>query len=214
MPYLLSALLGYGLGCINPAYILAKLRGFDIREKGSRNAGASNVVITLGKAKGIFCAAFDIGKAALAVLLARLLFNPVDTFAVTAAACILGHIFPFYMRFRGGKGLACLAGVFLAFDLRVFAIMLAAEIVLALITKYICIIPLTASITLPFIYGFMMQDLWGGLLLGGVAIVIWYKHAVNVRRILQGTELRLTYLWNRDKEASRLKKFYPDEEDT
>ena len=118
------------------------------------------------------------------------------------------------MRFRGGKGLACLAGVFLAFDLRVFAIMLTAEIVLALITKYICIIPLTASVTLPFIYGFMRQDLWGGLLLGGVAIVIWYKHAVNVRRILQGTELRLTYLWNRDKEASRLKKFYPDEEDT
>ena len=214
MPYLLSALLGYGLGCINPAYILAKLRGFDIREKGSRNAGASNVVITLGKAKGIFCAVFDIGKAALAVLLVRLLFNPVDTFAVTAAACILGHIFPFYMRFRGGKGLACLAGVFLAFDLRVFAIMLTAEIVLALITKYICIIPLTASVTLPFIYGFMRQDLWGGLLLVGVAIVIWYKHAVNVRRILQGTELRLTYLWNRDKEASRLKKFYPDEEDT
>ena len=213
MEYLLSVLLGYGLGCINPAYVFARLKGFDIREKGSRNAGASNVIITLGKARGLICAAFDIGKAALAVWLAGLLFAH-DTFAVTAAACILGHIFPFYMGFRGGKGLACLAGVFLAYDLRVFAIMLAAEVVLALITKYICFIPLTASVALPFIYGFMRHEIWGALLLGAVAVVIFWRHRVNLRRIIQGSEIRISYLWNRDKEVKRLKKFYPNEEDT
>ena len=213
MAYLLSALLGYGLGCINPAYVLARLKGFDIRERGSKNAGASNVIITLGKARGFLCASFDIGKAAFAVWLTGALFES-DTFAITAATCILGHIFPFYMGFRGGKGLACLAGVFLAYDLRVFAAMLALEILLALITKYICFIPITASIALPIIYGFMRQDPLGALLLVGIAVVICRKHAVNIRRIQQGTELRLTYLWNRDKELRRLKKYYPKEEDS
>lgn len=213
MAYLLSALLGYGLGCINPAYVLARLKGFDIRERGSKNAGASNVIITLGKARGFLCASFDIGKAAFAVWLTGVLFES-DTFAITAATCIMGHIFPFYMGFRGGKGLACLAGVFLAYDLRVFAAMLALEILLALITKYICFIPITASIALPIIYGFMRQDPLGALLLVGIAVVICRKHAVNIRRIQQGTELRLTYLWNRDKELRRLKKYYPKEEDS
>ena len=213
MAYLLSALLGYGLGCINPAYVLARLKGFDIRERGSKNAGASNVIITLGKARGFLCASFDIGKAAFAVWLTGVLFES-DAFAITAATCIMGHIFPFYMGFRGGKGLACLAGVFLAYDLRVFAAMLALEILLALITKYICFIPMTASIALPIIYGFMRQDPLGALLLVGIAVVICRKHAVNIRRIQQGTELRLTYLWNRDKELRRLKKYYPKEEDS
>ena len=113
MPYLFTALLGYSLGCINPAYILARIKGFDIHEKGSGNAGASNALITMGKLRGFFCAAFDIAKAALAVLLARLLFPNVDTFAVSASCAILGHIFPFYLRFRGGKGLACLCGAVL-----------------------------------------------------------------------------------------------------
>ena len=64
MAYLISALIGYGLGCISPSYILARIHGFDIREKGSKNAGASNILITLGKARGFLCAAFDIAKAA------------------------------------------------------------------------------------------------------------------------------------------------------
>ena len=213
MAYLISALLGYGLGCINPAYILARLNGFDIREKGSKNAGASNIIITLGKARGFFCAAFDIAKATLAVLLTGWFFTSVDTFAVTAAASILGHIFPFYMDFRGGKGLACLGGVILAYDLRVFGIMVAAELVILLLTKYICFVPITASAALPFVYGFMRRDLWGALLLGAVAVVIFIKHFVNLKRIWEGSELRITYLWNRDNEARRLKKYYPNGED-
>ena len=213
MPYWISALLGYGLGCINPAYILARLKGFDIREKGSKNAGASNIIISLGKARGFFCAAFDIAKAALAVLLTGWIFPSADTFAITAAAAILGHIFPFYLGFRGGKGLACLGGVILAYDLRVFGIMFVAELVILLLTKYICLVPITASAALPFVYGFMSCDLWGALLLGVVAVVIFIKHLVNLRRIREGSELRISYLWNRDKEAMRLKKFYPKGED-
>ena len=214
MAYLIGMLVGYGLGCINAAYFLARLQGFDIRDRGSKNAGASNVVITLGKAKGFLCAAFDIGKAALAVWLMAWLFPETNTFAVTASACILGHIFPFYLGFRGGKGLACLGGAILAVDLRVCAALLVFEMVGVLVRRYICFDPITASAIFPLIYGFMYRDLWGTVLLAGVGLVIFFKHMVNIRRILQGRELRLSYLWNRDRETRRVEKQYRRSEET
>ena len=213
MPYLITAVIGYLIGTVNPAYLLGKLKGFDIRKKGSGNAGASNALILFGKTMGVVCAVFDIAKAALSVCLTAVLFPDTDTFAVATACCILGHIFPFYMSFRGGKGLACLAGAFLVLDPRVFTVALAIALVIALATRYICFIPLTASAALPVAYGILHRDLIGALLLTAVAVVIWIKHAVNLRRILEGREMRITYLWNREKETARLRKYYGDEEE-
>ena len=213
MSYLLSAVMGYLVGTVNPAFILAKLHGFDIREKGSRNAGASNALLLFGKARGALCAVFDIAKAAFIIWLTGHIFAPINTFAVTAAACILGHIFPFYMRFKGGKGLACIAGTVLAYDLKVFAVMLAAELVIALATNYICFIPITASVSFPVVYGVMDRDIWGALLLTLVAVVVFCKHLVNLRRIRVGREARISYLWSRDKETARLKENYGDDAD-
>lgn len=213
MNYLLSALMGYLMGTVNPAYIIARLHGMDIRKEGSRNAGASNALLLFGKARGALCAVFDISKAAFIIWLTGKLFAPAHTFAITAAACILGHIFPFYMRFKGGKGLACIAGTVLAYDIRVFAVMLAAEVVIALATNYICFVPMTGSVAFSFVYGFMSRDLWGALLLLAVAAVVVCKHIVNIKRILVGHEARLSYLWNRDQEAARLKKNYGKDAD-
>lgn len=211
MSYLLSAVMGYLVGTVNPAFILAKLHGFDIREKGSRNAGASNAFLLFGKARGALCAVFDIAKAAFIIWLTGHIFAPINTFAVTATACILGHIFPFYMRFKGGKGLACIAGTVLAYDIRVFGIMLAAELIIVLATKYICFIPITASIAFPAVYGIMDRDIWGAFLLILVAVVVFSKHLVNIKRIRVGREARISYLWSRDKETARLKENYGDD---
>lgn len=211
MSYLLSAVMGYLVGTVNPAFILAKLHGFDIREKGSRNAGASNALLLFGKARGALCAVFDIAKAAFIIWLTGHIFAPINTFAVTATACILGHIFPFYMRFKGGKGLACIAGTVLAYDIRVFGIMLAAELIIVLATKYICFIPITASIAFPAVYGIMDRDIWGAFLLILVAVVVFSKHLVNIKRIRVGREARISYLWSRDKETARLKENYGDD---
>ena len=213
MSYLLSAVMGYLVGTVNPAFILAKLHGFDIREKGSRNAGASNALLLFGKARGALCAVFDIAKAAFIIWLTGHIFAPDNTFAVTATACILGHIFPFYMRFKGGKGLACIAGTVLAYDLKVFAVMLAAELIIALATNYICFVPITASVSFPVVYGVMDRNIWGALLLAVVAVVVFCKHLVNLRRIRVGREARLSYLWSRDKETARLKENYGDDAD-
>lgn len=213
MRYGLFFLISYLVGAVNPSYLLARMRGIDIRRRGSGNAGASNALLLFGKLRGGLCALFDILKAFTVTLAAKLAF-PGDTllFAVAASACILGHIFPFYMKFRGGKGLACLVGIFLAFDLRVFGILLVCEMVAALVTNYICVIPMTAAVALPLIYGVMTRDGAAALLLGLVGAVVLWRHFENVRRILQGRELRLSYLWNKEAETARMKANYPEED--
>jgi len=135
MKYLYCILIGYFVGAINPSYIIAKLRGFDIREKGSKNAGASNALIMFGKVIGVFCALFDIAKAAVAVWICGKLFPGIAySYAVTGVSCVLGHMFPFYMKFRGGKGLACLGGVVLMTDVRLFLLMSSAATLAAAAT--------------------------------------------------------------------------------
>ena len=200
MRYVLCIIMGYLMGAINPSYIIANLRGFDIREKGSRNAGASNALILFGKVIGIGCALFDIVKATLAIWLCGVLFPELAySFAVTGVACILGHVFPFYMKFKGGKGLACLGGMILAFDWRVFLIMLAAEIVVAVVTDYICFVPLTASVIFPVVYGIMRRDVWGALIVALILPLMLYKHRENLKRIKQKNEMPFSFLWNKEK---------------
>ena len=204
MKYVLCILIGYLIGTVNPSYIIAKVRGFDIREKGSKNAGASNALILFGKLLGIGCALFDIAKAAFAIWLCGKLFPELTySFAVTGVACILGHVFPVYMKFRGGKGLACLGGMILAFDCRVFLIMLAAEIIVAIVTDYICFVPLTASVIFPIVYGIMCRDVVGALIIALILPLMIYKHKENLKRIKQKTEMPFSFLWNKDKALAK-----------
>lgn len=205
MSYVLCILLSYLIGTINPAYIFSKIRGFDIRQKGSGNAGASNVLIVLGKAWGVLCAVLDIAKAMLAIHLCHMLFPSLAYgFAVSGVFCVIGHIFPFYMKFKGGKGLACIGGMILRYDPLVFLAMLLLEVVLVLVTNYICFVPMTAVILFPVIYGVMERDLIGALILCILIPVVFYKHKENLKRIKNGTELRFSYLWNKEKEIERL----------
>ena len=196
---------GYLIGCINPSYIIARIRGFDIRTKGSMNAGASNAVITMGKGIGFFSAVFDILKAFLATRLAVYIFAECAlAFPLSGAACILGHIFPFFIRFRGGKGLACLGGIVLSFDWRIFLILLGAEAVLLLITDYICFVPMTASVAFPVIYAVRTGDAWGTAALAVTAVLINLRHIENLKRIKNGTEAHFSLIWKRKDEVSRI----------
>lgn len=202
---LICVLLGYCVGSVNPSFIIAKLKGFDIRQSGSGNAGGSNAIITMGKRVGAFCCIFDILKAAAVVRLVIYLFPEVKiAFAVSSVSCILGHMFPWYMHFRGGKGLACLGGSILGYSPEVFAIMLLIELALALIVDYICIVPITASIAFPIVYGMLEDNIYGALILLIATVAMVYKHIENLRRINQGTELHFSYLWHKKKEVDRL----------
>ena len=202
---ILCALSAYLVGCINPAFIIGKIKGMDIRKKGSGNAGASNALILMGKSVALFSALFDIVKAAAVMWLAPVIFTDVPVIAeVAGAACTIGHIFPIFMKFKGGKGLACLGGILLAIDWRLLLILLAVEIVVVLVVDYICIVPITASVAFPLIYGLMERNLLGALLLCILPVVMLIKHLENIRRILRGKEVHFSYLWKKDAEIERV----------
>jgi len=207
MQFVLCALIGYLIGNINPSYIIARLRGFDIRDRGSGNAGASNAIITMGKKAGLVSALFDIFKAVIAAEIAAHLF-PNIRFAkvLSGSACIIGHIFPVFMHFHGGKGLASLGGMILSFDPEVFLTMLIIEIIIGFSIDYICVVPITGSVMFTAVYAFCTGDVIGTFILAIVSLVILAKHIENMRRIQNGTEAHLSFLWSKDKELERIKK--------
>ena len=138
MGYLFAVLGGYLLGCSNMAFYLEKMTKKSIRGGGSGNLGASNTVIRLGWMAGLLVGIHDIGKALLVVYLARWLLPQWEYAAVAAGiACVLGHIFPFYLKFKGGKGFASYVGVIFALDWRIALAIIAMIFVVTLITDYI-----------------------------------------------------------------------------
>ena len=207
MKYIVCILIGYLIGTVNPSYIYGRIKGFDIRRRGSGNAGASNALIIFGKLIGVIFALLDIAKPCIAWLICRAIFLEGEyVFAVTSAACILGHMFPFYMKFKGGKGLACLGGTVLCFDPVVFVIMLACAVVLALVVDYLCVVPITAAVAFPIIYYVMSGNAIaaGILLLVGICMIL--KHVENLRRIRMGQEVHISYLWRKESELERVNK--------
>ena len=202
---LAAAGLGYAIGNINPAYVMGLRRGYDIRKKGSRNAGATNLMILEGKKAGAFVMCFDISKAAVSVGLARKLFAHSSLASEAAgAACILGHMYPALMHFRGGKGLACLGGVILAFGVNDFLATLFLESLLLMATRYLCLVPITGAVFYPVYHGIERGDWRAAAILGLVTLPMLSKHIENLRRIKEGRELRLDFLWDRDGELDRI----------
>ncbi|MDO4188972.1 MAG: glycerol-3-phosphate acyltransferase [Lachnospiraceae bacterium] len=207
----LILILGYIVGSFNLSYFLSKLKGYDIRQHGSGNAGASNVVIMMGKKAGIIVALVDIFKAYLVCTIAMHIFpDKIYIGALAGTSVILGHIFPFYMNFKGGKGLASLGGTILALDPRMFVVLLAIAIVLAVVINYICVVPMSISIIFALVYGYTRRSLTSLLILMFAAVVINFKHIENLKRIKAGTEAHFSLLWDRKSEAERLGKVYDD----
>ena len=191
MNYIFAILMGYFLGCSNMAFYLSRLKKADLRSGGSGNLGASNAVVLLGWKAGVLTAVHDIGKAALAVLLARWLFPGLGyAEALAGVACVLGHIFPFYLKFRGGKGFAPYLGMTLALSWKLALVVGIAIVVVTLVTDYIVCGTLTTIITVPLYLGFT-QGWPVGLILCIATAVIACKHRENYPRMLNGTELGL-----------------------
>ena len=191
MGYVLAVVLGYLLGCSNMAYYIAKLQKADLRGGGSGNLGASNATVLLGWKAGILVAVHDIGKAALAVLLARWLLPQLEL-ADTAAgiACVIGHIFPFYLKFKGGKGFASYYGMTLALNWKLALAVGIAIVVVTIVTDYIVCGTLTTVISVPVYLGLTRGWIPALILSAGTAVIL-YKHRENFPRMLNGTELGL-----------------------
>ncbi len=201
LPYITAVITGYALGCINPAYFIAKLKGVDILAHGSNNPGASNATITMGWKVGVLVGFIDIMKAFCSVMIIRLVFPglPIAE-ALAGVACVLGHIYPAPFRFRGGKGFASFLGMVLALDWRFFIAIGVAIILITVITDYIALATLTTVVAEPVLIAlFKAQYIVVGIVcIASVVIII--KHIENIRKIASGKEIGLRQAFAKKKQ--------------
>lgn len=190
MGYLLAILGGYLLGCSNMALYLSKIKKVDIRAGGSGNLGASNAVILMGWGAGVLTAVHDIGKAILAVIMAKVFLPELEHIgAVAGVSCVLGHIYPFYLRFKGGKGFASYLGMTIALNWKIALAVLVLVVVVTLITDYIVAATTTTIVVVPVWLGIVAHSLLFALILLIASAVIAWKHRENYVRMYHGTEI-------------------------
>lgn len=189
MEFALSLLVGYLMGCISPSYFLSKSKGVDLRNVGQKNLGTTNAFMMLGKASGILVMIIDFMKGFLAVQIAEALFKSFEIAGVVAgAAAVLGHIFPFYLKFKGGKGLATLGGLILATDWRSFLALAGIAIALMLISDWGGATSYSTSLLFPFFYFFKSHSYISLVILALVCSCVMIKHRVNIARLQEGKE--------------------------
>jgi len=190
-----AALVGvaYLLGSVAFAVLLVRLvSGRDIRAEGSGNAGATNVLRAHGKALALAVAALDIGKGALAVCLVRLVTADPRYAAAAAFAAILGHVFPIYYGFRGGKGVATAVGAFLV--LAPWATLVCVGVFVAVVaaTRYVSLGSVMAMVLLPPVAGLVFHAPRAVVMAAaGTAVLIVLKHRENLKRLASGRERKL-----------------------
>ena len=200
-PYLLAVLLaGYLLGSIPFGLILTRLAGLgDIRRIGSGNIGATNVLRTGNKPLAAATLILDGAKGAVAVLLAQHLYGP-DAAVIAGAGAFLGHLFPVWLKFRGGKGVATTMGIFLAIAWPVGLIACAVWLLVALLFRYSSLAALIAVAAAPVAAWFLANHQTAGLALF-LAVVVWLRHHENIRRLLAGGEAKIRLGSSKDKAA-------------
>ena len=186
-----SIVLGYLLGAI-PTGILAgrTFAGVDPREAGSRNIGFTNVLRVAGKTAGIVTLIGDMGKGAVAIYLARVLLGPSagDLILASGGAAILGHMFPVFLGFKGGKGVATALGVLLAADLPIGGTLVAVWLTSAAIWRMSSLAALIAFGSLPLWVWLFHPSMSMAALSAGIMILIISRHRDNISRLRSGTE--------------------------
>ncbi len=185
-------LLAYLLGSVPTALLVAKPFGLDPRQHGSRNLGATNVARLLGKKWGLVTLLGDMGKGILPMLAALSLFKDhpqKDLLVAGAGFCaFLGHLFPVYLKFRGGKGVATATGVFLVLCPKALGLALVAFVLAVKISGFVSVGSLLASALMPFLIRLFCPAPVYEATAVVMALLIWLKHKDNIKRLLRGEE--------------------------
>jgi acyl phosphate:glycerol-3-phosphate acyltransferase len=191
MEEIVAVLVAYLVGSVPFAFLLARRHGVDLRRVGSGNVGASNVLRSSGVPAAVVAMCLDGAKGALAILVAQRLTVGEATPVAAGIASIVGHIYPVWLRFRGGKGVATAAGVFAV--LTPLAVGIASSVFLLAVwtTRYISVGSMAAAVTLAVVAAAI--DVPPAVMVGAAlsAFIIVHRHRANLARLLAGTERRV-----------------------
>ncbi len=217
MERVISLAVGYLFGLFQTAYIYGKMNGIDIREHGSGNAGSTNALRVLGKKAGVIVLLGDVAKTVLAVAAVRLLFGRQDTDWLpllglyAAAGAILGHNFPVHLGFKGGKGIACTAGLVLTLGPIVTALEASTFLLTVLLTGYVSLGSILVVVELVILLVVLGQTGYYGMSQGHLiefyavcavlSAMAIYRHRANIVRLLHGTENKILKKKNKEAET-------------
>jgi len=222
---IICLLIGYFFGMFQTSYFMGKLSGIDIREHGSKNAGFTNTNRVLGFRKGIVVFLIDVGKAMAAFAVATVIYNnfllsEASSFSANAGGTffessyvlpglyaglgvVLGHCFPFFLKFKGGKGVSSTLGLIIMLDWRVAIISFAIGIAIVFFTRYISVASMTIVLSVtPLLFFFFRRDHGGFtpvspvemiLLTAGLCVFIWFLHRANIQRLIAGEENKFSF---------------------
>ncbi len=207
--YIIMAVIAYLIGSVNFSVIISKkMAGFDVREKGSGNAGSTNVLRTVGKKAAIITLICDILKGVVSVLIALLVgliagesANSAIIVEIAALAVVIGHTFPVFFGFRGGKGVATSLGVILIVNWKIGLICLVFALALMALTRMVSLGSISASVLFAVLTMFIRDSYIGGIefdfsfIIFGIllAALVIFNHRSNLKRIINGTENKLNF---------------------
>lgn len=218
--YIIMAVIAYAIGSINFSVLVSrKMAGFDVREKGSGNAGSTNVLRTVGKKAAVITLVCDILKGIVAVLISILVgkiakeCSPAILVEISALAVVLGHTFPIFFEFRGGKGVATSLGLVLIINWKIGLICLVFALALMAITRMVSLGSISAAVLFAvltlFIRDSYIVEYEASFIIFGIllAVFVVFNHRSNLKRIISGTENKLSFSKKEDpvKEQTEVK---------
>ena len=203
---IIMAIIAYLIGSINFSVIISKkVAGFDVREKGSGNAGTTNMLRSVGKGAAAITLLCDILKGIVAILIAIALesiFNSEDKsllVQIAGIAVVLGHTFPIFFGFKGGKGVATSLGILLMSNWQIWLICLIFALVLIILTRMVSVGSCAAAVLYPVLTLFINEHYivseGSGYLIYSIilAVIVLFNHRTNIKRIMNGTENRISF---------------------
>jgi len=185
------AIVSYLLGSIPTGYLLGALAGVDVRKTGSGNIGATNVARTVGKGRGVATLLADAGKGFIPAYVAAHLGLAQSAVAIIGAAAFLGHLYPIFLKFQGGKGVATALGVLLALAPLATLVLIAVFVVVMLISRIVSLSSIAAALAAPISLWLLSYPATYTVLATFLAAMIILRHRGNIQRLLAGTEPRM-----------------------
>lgn len=202
LQFIFCLIMGYAFGMFSSGYFIGKIYHVDVKSKGSGNLGTTNVLRVVGLKAGIITLVIDLSKTLIPIMLTRyVLFSQYAPFSresqllvlYTALGCVCGHLFPFYLKFRGGKGIACMGACMLVYDWRLAVIGLILFFGTIIITRYVSLASLIASLLfLIFVAITSHGDIHMIIVTAIFTISAFYNHRQNIKRLINGNENKLS----------------------